>query len=174
MIDYKPLLHFLLPGLILNGISYLSMASPLSQFSQCLEKHIASDNNKGKESIDELHRAQNLCRKQLSGQPKNIKLSAEVINNLEIEAGFGWGIFSGNIYNANQDVIITKLIVSMTPIHDHHTQHMKMEHEPKEYVIETNLSPLSKGALSVALDEQDAPVHKFDWHISKAFGYKLP
>ncbi len=179
MTPRERLFQLTIATLLLSG-SHVSVASPLSIFSQCLEKHLAaSDTNKelsNKKNITKkIRQAQDLCRKKMSNSPrKNIKLPQTAIGNLQIEAGFGWGIFSGSIYNANKDIAITKLIVSMVPVHGPHMHHADMSHEPREYVIETNLLPLSKSALSVALTKKDAPIHEFNWRITQAFGYKLP
>ncbi len=179
MTTRERLFQLTIATLLLSG-SHLSIASPPSIFSQCLEKHLAASekdkeiSNK-KEIAKKLRQAQDLCRKRMSSSPrKNIKLPETAIGNLQIEAGFGWGIFSGSIYNANKDITITKLIVSMVPVHGPHMHHTDMSQEPREYVIETNLLPLSKSALSVALTKKDAPIHEFEWGITQAFGYKLP
>ena len=103
-----------------------------------------------------------------------IKLPAEAINKLKIEAGFGWGIFSGTIYNGNSEYLITQLTVKMTPIHDHHMEMMgHMSHEPKTHQIDLNLAPLAKGALSMALEGDDAHVHDFDWEILQMLGHRI-
>lgn len=160
-------------ALLVFAFSYPSIASPLSVFSQCLEKQLATSNKEVR--AKKLPQAQALCRKQMSSTPaKHIELPAKTIDKLQIDAGFGWGIFSGSIYNANPDVTITKLVISMSPIHGQHMHHADMAHKPSEYVIDTNLPPASKSAISVALTKKDAPVHEFEWRITKVFGYKSP
>ena len=106
-------------------------------------------------------------------QSEAIELPAEAINNLKIEAGFGWGIFSGTIYNGSSEYLITQLTVNMTPIHDDHMEMMgHMSHEPKTHQINLNLAPLSKSALSMALEGDDTHVHDFDWEILQVMGHK--
>jgi hypothetical protein len=106
--------------------------------------------------------------------PERIILPQVTVKNLQVNAGFGWGIFSGSIYNGNQYFVITQLTVTMTPIHDHHMEMMDMtSHEPKEYVIDLKLPPLSKGAISVAIDTDVAHVHDFEWGIIQAIGYRI-
>ncbi len=106
--------------------------------------------------------------------PESTELSEEVKNQLKINAGFGWGIFNGNIYNGNSEYVITRLVISMEPIHDGH--HMEMmghiSHEPKIHQINLNLAPLTQGALSMTLHEEDTHIHDFKWEIIKVFGYK--
>ena len=104
-----------------------------------------------------------------------IELPQEAIQKLKIDAGFGWGIFSGTIYNANDNFHITQLVVSMTPVHDHHHMHMhaNMSHDAKVHHIDLDLPPSSKGALSMALPNDVADVHDFKWEILKVTGYPV-
>ncbi len=106
------------------------------------------------------------------------ELPGDAIDQLKIDAGFGWGIFSGSIYNGNHDHTITRLVVSMEPIHDHHHMemmgdHHAMSHEAKVHEIKINLPPLTKGALSMALPAEDAAIHDFKWEVIKAYGYAV-
>ncbi len=111
------------------------------------------------------------CRKH---QSKLIELPDEAIQKLKIDAGFGWGIFSGTIYNGNENYHLTQLIVSMTPIHGHHhmDMHANMSHDPKIHQINLNLPPLSKGALSMPLAGEDVHIHDFEWKIIKVTGHQ--
>lgn len=106
--------------------------------------------------------------------PQSTALPTDVIQKLKIDAGFGWGIFNGSIYNGNSNYFITQLTVSMTPIHDdHHMEmHANMSHETKQHRIDVNLPPLSKGALSMALTGDDTHVHDFEWEVIEVIGYK--
>lgn len=108
-------------------------------------------------------------------QPCPFELPKETIEKLKIDAGFGWGIFNGSIYNGNSEYTITQLVVSMTPIHDHHHMEMmdNMSHEPRIHSINMNLKPLAKGALSMALDDDVVHVHDFKWEVLKAFGHNV-
>ncbi|MCB1936637.1 MAG: hypothetical protein KDF59_11910 [Nitrosomonas sp.] len=105
------------------------------------------------------------------------ELPGNVIEKLQIDAGFGWGIFSGTIYNGNDKYTITQLKVSMEPIHDHHHMEMMgdmhtMSHEPKVHKINMNLHPLAKSSISMALPDEDLHIHDFNWEVLKAFGYE--
>lgn len=103
----------------------------------------------------------------------NVQLPTDAIAKLQIDAGFGWGIFSGTIYNGNSEYLITQMTVHMTPIHDHHMEMMgDMLHEPKAHKIDLNLRPLSKSALSMALEGDDTHVHDFKWEILQVLGHK--
>ncbi|SER65565.1 hypothetical protein SAMN05421690_10495 [Nitrosomonas sp. Nm51] len=110
-------------------------------------------------------------------RPCPLELPAETISKLRIDAGFGWGIFSGSIYNGNSEYTVTQLDVSMEPIHDHHTMEMThaghaVSHEPRIKQIRMNLLPLTKGAISMVLDDDVVHVHDFKWEVIKAYGYK--
>ncbi len=112
-----------------------------------------------------------------STQQNPYELPSTVIQRLKIDAGFGWGIFSGRIYNGNSDYTITHLIVSMEPVHDHHTADMahhadNSSHQSRIHQIDMNLKPLTHGAISMALDDDVAHVHNFNWKVLQAFGYK--
>lgn len=106
-------------------------------------------------------------------EENSVQLPADAIAKLQIEAGFGWGIFSGTIYNGNSEYLITQMTVHMTPIHDHHMEMMgDMSHEPKAHKIDMSLRPLSKSALSMALEGDDTHVHDFEWEILQVLGHK--
>lgn len=107
-------------------------------------------------------------------QSKLIELPDEAIQKLKIDAGFGWGIFNGSIYNGNDSYSVTQLTVSMVPIHGHHhmEMHATMSHEPKIHQINLELPPLSKGALSMPLTGDDIHVHDFEWKVIKVMGYQ--
>jgi hypothetical protein len=110
--------------------------------------------------------------------PCSYELPRDSIDQLKIDAGFGWGIFSGSIYNGDSMHLITRLVVSMEPIHDHHHMDMMgdmhaMSHETKIHEIKMNLPPLTKGAISMALPAEDAPIHDFKWEVIKVYGYAI-
>jgi len=115
------------------------------------------------------------CQQSANAAIALIELPQDAIQKLKIDAGFGWGIFSGTIYNGNDNFHITQLVVSMTPVHDHHHMHMhaNMSHDAKVHHIDLDLPPLSKGALSMALPDDVAGVHDFNWEILKVTGYPV-
>ncbi|UJP05681.1 MAG: hypothetical protein LZF61_01515 [Nitrosomonas sp.] len=111
-----------------------------------------------------------------TGSPQSclIELPQQAIQQLKIDAGFGWGIFSGTIFNGNYNFHIKQLVISMTPVHDHHHMHMhtQMSHEPKIHRIDLDLPPISKGALSMALPNDVVDAHDFKWEILQVTGYQ--
>lgn len=123
----------------------------------------------------DLPASQPCCQQSANAALALIELPQEAIQKLKIDAGFGWGIFSGTIYNGNDHYHITQLVVSMTPVHDHHHMHMhaNMSHDPKVHNINLDLPPLSKGALSMALPDDVVGAHDFKWEILKVTGYPV-
>lgn len=170
----KNRLFILLSGvciLLLTAGSFYTLADPaLADDGHCPKKAMQNEENKFATTESRI-----LCNKRsIKDTAKSIVLPDEAIEKLAIKAGFGWGIFSGSIYNGNRHYAITQLTVSMTPVHDHHMEMMEMSsHETKEYKIDLNLLPLSKGALSVAITSDDAHVHDFEWRITQALGHKI-
>ncbi len=118
--------------------------------------------------------AASCCQQSGTEQSSRVELPAEAAQKLKIDAGFGWGIFSGTIFNGNDNFHITQLVVSMTPVHDGHHMHMHadMSHDPKIHHIDLDLPPASKGALSMPLTGDDVHVHDFKWEVIKAIGYQ--
>lgn len=114
------------------------------------------------------------CQQSDTAQSSRVELPAEAVQKLKIDAGFGWGIFSGTIFNGNDNFHITQLVISMIPIHDDHSMHMhaNMSHDPKIHHIDLDLSPASKGALSMPLTGDDVHVHDFKWKVIKVIGYQ--
>lgn len=119
--------------------------------------------------------ASDCCQQSDAQYPNLIELPAEAIQQLKIDAGFGWGIFSGTIYNGNDHYHVTQLVVSMIPIHDHHQMHMhaNMSHEAKQHQINLELPPMTKGALSMPLTGDVVHVHDFKWEIIRVMGYQV-
>lgn len=158
-------------ALLLTTGSFHALADQTStDYDRCHKKTIQSEENKSVSAESTI-----LCNKRsFKTTTKSVALPDEVIEKLTINAGFGWGIFSGSIYNGNRHYSVTQLTVSMTPIHDHHMEMMEMSsHETKEYKIDLNLLPFSKSSISVAIPSDDAHVHDFEWKIVQALGRKI-
>lgn len=167
-------LFMLLTGaciLLLTASSFHAFADQVSaEGNRCTEKTMQSEENKSVTTESQI-----VCDKRsLKNTSRSVVLPDEAIKKLIINAGFGWGIFSGNIYNGNRHYSVTQLTISMTPIHDHHMEMMEMSsHEAKEYKIDFNLQPFTKGAISVAIANEDAHIHDFEWKIIQALGHKI-
>lgn len=113
---------------------------------------------------------------QQAGAKQSIELPETAIQKLQIDAGFGWGIFNGSIYNGNKDYHITQVTISMVPIHGHrhhHMEHQNTLHQARIYTIDTDIPPVTKGALSMSLPNDLLHVHGFDWKVIKLTGYQM-
>lgn len=151
---------------IFSGTTHAGVASP---YDQCYQAAMNGETGNFAERA-----ARTTCREKFPDiESKGVALPTAAIKKLKIDAGFGWGIFNGSIYNGNSDYRITQLTVSMTPIHDHHMEMMEMtSHEAKKYSIDLNLAPLSKSALSLTIDTDDMHIHDFEWKILQVLGHK--
>jgi len=151
------------------GMQTIHANQSVNNFEHCFESAMV-----GKAGNIAEREAQATCRKQFPKIIQGEPLPQAAIDQLKIDAGFGWGIFNGTIYNGNREYIITQLTLSMTPIHDdHHMEmHAHMSHETKQHQIDLNLAPLTKGALSMALTGDDIHVHDFEWKVIEVIGYK--
>lgn len=115
---------------------------------------------------------------QQAGAKQSIELPETAIQELQIDAGFGWGIFNGSIYNGNKDYHITQVTISMVPIHGHghghhHMEHQDTLHQARIYTIDTDIPPVTKGALSMSLPNDLLHIHGFDWKVIKLTGYRM-
>ena len=115
--------------------------------------------------------SRNACAQLLvSGKPGTSELPPGAFEKLDVHAGFGWGIFSGTLYNGNSDYAVTSVTVRLTPTT---TGNGKSDGElPKgnEYDIELSAQPLSKTALSMPIPSDNTL--EYSWKIVKAKGYK--
>ena len=122
----------------------------------------------GKAAQNEPGEARNACDAQTKHQRADRKLPTDALEKLAVHAGFGWGIFSGTVYNGNKDYTVTRITVRLTP-----TEYGKPSAESgigKEYDIELDLAPLSKTSLSMPIPTDNAL--EYAWKVAKAHGHK--
>ena len=93
-------------------------------------------------------------------------LPTDILNRLDTDGGFGYGIFSGSIYNGNSDYTVTQVTLLLTPL----PFASPFASVTREYNINVILQPLTKGALSVPIISDDTL--EFSWKLIKARGYK--
>lgn len=105
----------------------------------------------------------------LKNDSKAIEFSYEAISKLRIDAGFGWGIFNGSIYNGNEDYAIEQVIIKLIPSQIAGTS-TEIPLETKEYTIDVIVPPLSKSALSMFLDSDGT--QEFEWRLISVRGHK--
>ena len=138
-----------------------SDASPtgLSNFRQCLKE---SRKSLGNNSVQEISR---ICREQFPKKPpKDRDLSPDILNKLDADGGPAYGTFSGSLFNGNTDYTITQVTLHLTPIQT------EIPLITNEYLIDMNVPPLTKSALSVALKSDIT--REFSWKLINARGYR--
>ena len=154
-----PLILSAVALLISPALSVASQSDPVN-YDQCV---LAATNT----AVGDLaaREAASSCREKFLGKvPEDENLTAEALGKLDADGGFGYGIFSGSIYNGNSDYTVTQVTILLTPI---------PAGSPlitREYNIDVTVQPLTKGALSVALISDGT--REFSWNLTKARGYK--
>ncbi|SEK96832.1 hypothetical protein [Nitrosovibrio tenuis] len=127
------------------------------------------DSMKGVTSNRAAEEATRACREQSAGDRVNdADLPPDALDKLEIHAGFGWGIFSGSLYNGNSGYAITQVIVLITPMTKGNVAAASAD--GTEYGIALAVQPLTKGALSMPIPSDNTL--EYSWKIVKARGYK--
>lgn len=109
------------------------------------------------------------CRAKLGETEfQNADLPPDAFGKLIIHAGFGYGIFSGSIYNGNNDYTITQISVLVTPAGKN--KPAEASAEGREYNIDLTVQPFSKSALSMPILSDTT--QEYAWKVTKARGYK--
>lgn len=97
--------------------------------------------------------------------------STEAVEKITIDAGFGWGIFGGSVYNGNRDYTITQITVKLTPSQIIGTSSASPL-VAEQYHINIIVPPLTKAALSMPLDADGTL--EFLWELIQVQGYRTP
>lgn len=148
--------------LISPGQSIANQTGP-DNYAQCIK---AAKKAAGNTAASEAARS---CLEKFSGEvPEDENLTAEALGKLDTDGGFGYGIFSGSIYNGNSDYTVTQITLLLTPMGKELSAETSLD--TREYNVEVALEPLTKGALSMALISGGA--REFSWSLTKARGYK--
>ena len=109
------------------------------------------------------------CEKRLENVRSNeLDLPSDALNKLVVHAGFGWGIFSGTIFNGNKDYAVTGVTVRLTPATNNQSE--PVASSGREYDIALALEPLAKGSLSMPVPSDNTL--EYMWKITKARGYQ--
>ncbi|PTR14134.1 hypothetical protein [Nitrosospira sp. Is2] len=159
------------PALIIRSLSLaisLAASAPslaaTDDYNQCIDRSA-----KRKSGQDTTTATEAGCAKRLENVGSNeLDLPSEALNKLVVNAGFGWGIFSGTVYNGNKDYVLTGVTVLLTP-----PANNKSDQTPAsgtEYDIALALEPLAKGSLSMPVPSDNTL--EYAWKITKARGYK--
>jgi len=153
--EYRAIVALFSVALLLSpGQSSASQTAPVN-YAQCIK---AAANTVASEAVRS-------CLEKFPGKvPEDKNLTAEALGKLDTDGGFGYGIFSGSIYNGNSDYTVTQVTLLLTPIP------AGLPLVTREYNIDVTVQPLTKGALSVALISDGT--REFSWSLTKARGYK--
>ncbi len=133
-------------------------------YDQCLQESM-----KGITSDRAAAIAMRACRKESPGnRVTEADLPADAFSKLVTHAGFGYGIFSGSIYNGNRDYTITQITIVLAPMRKKEAAGASVE--GKEYHIDLSLEPFTKGALSMPILSDNTL--EYSWRLTTARGYK--
>ncbi len=153
-----PLVLFAVALMISPGQSGANQTAP-ANYAQCVKavKKTASNTVASETAHSCLEK---FPRKRLSDKD----LPSKALDKLDTDGGFGYGIFSGSIYNGNGDYTVTQVTLLLTPL-SAETSLVAREHN-----IDVTVPPFAKGALSMALTSNST--REFAWSLIKARGYK--
>jgi hypothetical protein len=112
---------------------------------------------------------QSCGEKASSNEPDSALLPSSALAKLDVHAGFGYGIFSGTLHNANPDYTITQVTVLISPAGKPSTD--AQSETSREYNLPLALKPNSTGALSMLLPSDHT--QEYSWKITKACGYRV-
>ena len=96
------------------------------------------------------------------------ELPPHALDKLIIHAGFGYGAFSGSIYNGNNDYTVTQITVLLAPMGA--AKPAEASVNGKEYNIDLTVQPYAKSALSMPILSDNTL--EYSWKLAKARGYK--
>ncbi len=151
--------------LISVDLSADSLPGP-DNYDQCvLESRNGITDNKDAET------AKKACREKFPDTKfQDMELAPETLGKLIIHAGFGYGIFSGSIYNGNSDYTVTQITILLAPMRRKEAAAAYVD--DKQYKIDLSLQPLTKGALSMPITSDNTL--EYSWKLATARGYKTP
>ena len=133
-------------------------------YDQCVQESM-----KGITSNHAADLAMRACReKSLEGKFTDADLSADTFSKLVTHAGFGYGAFSGSIYNGNSDYTVTQVTILIAPMES--KKAVEASVTGKEYNIKLTIQPRGKGALSMPIPSDNTL--EYSWKVVKARGYK--
>jgi hypothetical protein len=148
----------------LPATNLLASGAYSEAFKQCLR-----DAMKGVTSDRAAEEAVRACREQSpGGQAGETDLPADALAKVIVHAGFGWGIFSGSLYNGNSDYALTQVTVVLTPMKKSNAAEPPAE--GREYDIALAVQPLAKAALSMPIPSDNTL--EYSWKIARARGFK--
>jgi hypothetical protein len=110
------------------------------------------------------------CPKKLSeSEPDSVPLPSGALARLDAYGGFGYGIFSGTLHNANPDYTVTQVTVLITPAGK--LSAGGQSGNGREYDLPLALKPNSTSSLSMLLPSDHT--QEYSWKITRVCGYKV-
>lgn len=110
------------------------------------------------------------CSQKLSErEPDIMPLPSGALAKLDAHGGFGYGIFSGTLHNANPEYTVTEVTVLITPSGKRLPN--GQSDAAREYNLPLALKPNSTGSLSMLLPSDHT--QEYSWKIMKACGYRV-
>ncbi len=158
-----PLAIFALVLLISPDLSARSLPDPGS-YDQCVLESMKGI--MGNSTAEMTRRA---CREKFPDTKfHDAELAPEVLGRLVIHAGFGYGIFSGSIYNGNSDYTVSQITILLAPMREKKSAEVSVD--GKKYNINLTVQPLTKSALSMPIPSDNTL--EYTWTLINAHGYK--
>ncbi|MEO6561836.1 MAG: hypothetical protein ABIN99_02155 [Nitrosospira sp.] len=157
----------LFPLILLMSVDLSANSLPgPDNYHQCvLESRKGITDNKGAEA------AEKACRVKFPDTKfPDMELAPEAFGKLIIHAGFGYGIFSGTIYNGNSDYTVTQITILLAPMRRKEAAGIFVD--DKQYKIDLSLQPFTKGALSMPITSDNTL--EYSWKLITARGSKTP
>ena len=169
-ISKKPPIQTLLglfPLILLMSVDLSADSLPgPDNYDQCV-----LESRKGITANKDAETAKMACREKFPGTKfQDMELAPEALGKLIIHAGFGYGIFSGTIYNGNSDYTVTQITILLAPMRRKEAAGTSVD--DKQYKIDLSLQPLTKGALSMPITSDNTL--EYSWKLATARGYKTP
>lgn len=152
-------------------VVFIPLANAKDAANEKLDQRCAAPSMKEAAGSHAASKSRNACAQLLvSGKPGTSELPPGAFEKLVVHAGFGWGIFSGTLYNGNSDYAVTNVTVRLTPTTTGNGKSGGEFPKANEYDIELSVQPLSKTALSMPIPSDNTL--EYSWKIVRATGYK--
>ncbi|MDQ3185040.1 MAG: hypothetical protein M3Q16_00955 [Pseudomonadota bacterium] len=157
---------------VLGGVLLVMVSSNLparsladsADYDQCVLESV-----KGVTSLRATDAAIRGCReKSRIPELSDIVLPPYALGKLVVQAGFGYGIFSGTIYNGNNEYAITQITILLTPATAERPDETLAG--SREYNIDLLVQPFNRAALSMPILSDNTL--EYLWEVTKARGYK--
>jgi hypothetical protein len=100
-------------------------------------------------------------------KPQDSELPPEALRQLTGHGGMGYGSFSGNIYNGNEDWTVTQVTIMLLPKGKEKDADAFLD--AKEYNEDVTVAPLTSSDFYFSVD---GPKQEYSWNIVRARGHR--